>query len=212
MSRTRPTPSNLTATALVLTSFAVLSACAAASTSTVTPPAAATAVSTAPTASATPVSTVPAGGPPATTAGGQTAATTRCTTGDLAVTMEGAADSDQQTTLHLWFRDTSSSPCTLYGFPGVELRTATGQTWDLVRSSQVPKTSVLLTPGGQAHALITYLPADPSDTSPFTPATVVVTPPDERTQLSIIWLGGPITYQDGATHPGTYISAIAPGA
>jgi hypothetical protein len=113
------------------------------------------------------------------------------------------------------FENRAAGRCSLSGYPGVELRQADGDGWDLVRSTLAARTLVVLAPGDRAHATLTYLPADPADGSGnvlFTPTTVALTPPDERTQLMVPWAGGPIVRQDGATHPGTYISALEPGA
>ncbi|WP_076820833.1 DUF4232 domain-containing protein [Pseudofrankia asymbiotica] len=146
----------------------------------------------------------------------QTTAVGRCGTADLAAALSAPPPAGTSpTTVHVMFRNTSSARCGLEGYPGVQLRETGGDTWDLVRSPLVASTLIVLAPGEQAHATLTYLPAS-SPGGPgnpvFTPATVALTPPDERTQLVVPWKGGPLVRQDGATHPGTYISALEPGA
>ncbi len=137
----------------------------------------------------------------------------RCTTADLTVALPGPVPSGtSQRPVALTFTNHSSTSCSVYGYPGTQLRSATGTTWDLVRSPLVPPTTIVLAPGAAAHARLTYLPGDSADNLVFTPTTVVVIPPDQRTSRTVPWTGGPIVKQDEATHPGTYISALAPGA
>jgi hypothetical protein len=75
----------------------------------------------------------------------------------------------------------------------------------------VNRTTVVLEPGRKAHAVLTYLTADPDGGTPFIPTRLAVTPPDERSSTVLPWTHGPIVNQEAATHPGTYISAVAPG-
>ncbi|MEV5597215.1 DUF4232 domain-containing protein, partial [Streptomyces sp. NPDC052496] len=35
-----------------------------------------------------------------------------------------------------------------------------------------------------------------------------VTPPNETTALTLTWPWGPLTHQDGATHPATFVHPI----
>ncbi|WP_076784701.1 DUF4232 domain-containing protein [Parafrankia discariae] len=150
-----------------------------------------------------------AGSPPA-------AAVARCTAADLTATLDTApADDPGQRQLNVTFANRSTAGCSLYGHPGAQLRSATGDTWDLVRSTLVSPTRIVLAPGERAHATLAYLPTDPGDGTGnpvFAPVTLVLTPPDERDPLSVPWARGPVLRQDGATHPGTYISALEPGS
>ncbi|TCJ36647.1 DUF4232 domain-containing protein [Parafrankia sp. BMG5.11] len=143
-------------------------------------------------------------------------AVARCTAAGLAASLDAApAEGTGQQQLHVIFANRSAAGCALYGHPGAQLRSATGDTWDLVRSTLVNPTRVVLAPGERAHATLAYLPTDPGDGTGnpvFAPVTLVLTPPDERDSLSVPWTRGPVLRQDGATHPGTYISAFEPGA
>jgi len=40
---------------------------------------------------------------------------------------------------------------------------------------------------------------------------LVITPPNDSTHAELTW-HQPVLLQDGATHPGTYISPVLPGA
>ncbi|MGF7234825.1 MAG: DUF4232 domain-containing protein [Frankia sp.] len=147
------------------------------------------------------------------TATATTSAVRRCATADLTVALPAtAAGSATQPTVDLTFTNRSSTPCHVYGYPGAELRSKTGLTYELPRSPLVAPTTVVLASGATAHARLTYLPGEGPGTSIFTPTHLVVIPPNERTSETLSWALGPIVRQDGATHPGTYISALAPGA
>ncbi len=142
------------------------------------------------------------------------AAASRCTTADLRASIpETPTPGTSQKRIHVTFRNRSSAQCTLYGYPGAQFRSATGDRWDLARSPSVTLRPINLAPGAQAHATLTYLPTDPSDGTGnpvFSPTDLVLIPPDEQTSLIIPWTLGPVLGQDAATHPGTYISALEP--
>ncbi|MFJ9345279.1 DUF4232 domain-containing protein [Streptomyces sp. NPDC101237] len=100
----------------------------------------------------------------------------------------------------------SGRTCTLYGFPGVDLVDG-GRQWSLRRTDATPR-RVTLASGAAAHFTLTYLPSDAGDSTAFTPTTVVITAPDQRTSYDLPWHGGPVVLQDGATHPGTYVGPV----
>ncbi|MCK9901970.1 hypothetical protein CC117_24310 [Parafrankia colletiae] len=147
--------------------------------------------------------------------GGPSGSPARCVTADLTASVPDTPEAGTaQRHARVIFTNRSARQCTLHGFPGTQLRTSGGEVWDLVRSTQVPATRIVLAPGAAAHATLSYLPLDPTqrDAVAFAPATLVLIPPDERTSLQVPWTRGPLLRQDGATHPGTYISALQPGA
>ncbi|MGW4882121.1 DUF4232 domain-containing protein [Streptomyces sp. NPDC004262] len=100
----------------------------------------------------------------------------------------------------------SGRTCTLYGFPGVDLVDG-GRQWPLRRTDATPQ-RVTLASGAAARFTLTYLPSDAGDSTAFTPTTVVITAPDQRTSYDLPWHGGPVVLQDGATHPGTYVGPV----
>jgi hypothetical protein len=107
-----------------------------------------------------------------------------------------------------------SSACTMDGFPGVDLvGAANGQqnfSWSLQRSS-ASYSQVTLQPGGSAHFDLVYLPSASGDSSDITVDKLVVTPPNSFTQAEVTWSQS-VTLQDGAAHPGTYVTPIASGS
>jgi hypothetical protein len=110
-----------------------------------------------------------------------------------------------------------SSTCTLRGFPGVNLvgtlKVKKGKknfSWSLVREAARYST-VTLGPGGTAHFDLIYLPADPGDGINIAATELVITPPNDYRHADLSWHRS-VLLQDGATHPGTYISPVLPGA
>ncbi len=107
-----------------------------------------------------------------------------------------------------------SSTCTMDGFPGVDLGgVARGQTdysWPLDRQS-ASYSEVTLQPGRTAHFDLLYLPSAAGASGNITVVKMVVTPPNDYTQAEVTW-NQSVLLQDGATHPGTYISPIVSGS
>lgn len=107
-----------------------------------------------------------------------------------------------------------SSACTMDGFPGMDLvGVARGQQnyrWSLARRSR-RYSKVRLQPGGTAHFDVIYLPTTSGNINSITVTKMMITPPKDDTQAELAW--GPfVQLQDGARHPGTYISPIMSGS
>ncbi|MFI8995495.1 DUF4232 domain-containing protein [Streptomyces sp. NPDC053542] len=138
----------------------------------------------------------------------------RCTTADLTAGWGSAGggrpdmtSSDQQTAT-VWFKNKGGGACTISGFPGVQLKGADGTTWDLRRSGKKP-VAVVLKPGADTHFTFQLLPSTRDDDRKVEPATVVVTPPDEKRHFALKWpYGGAVLDQSGATHPGTFVNPV----
>lgn len=109
------------------------------------------------------------------------------------------------------FTNTSDHPCTLDGYPGVELVGPDDPMWGPVY--QLPQEAgqpqpVTLPPGASATSRLTFL-ADPDG---WVPTTIAVTLPNAAGQMEVPWIAGgiPVARQDAASHPGTYIAALQP--
>lgn len=133
----------------------------------------------------------------------------RCTSKTVQASVGTTLGDNQKDTTIVW-RNTSDAPCTMTGFGGVDLRGPDdpqfGPSYSLPRAGEEP-TAVVVKPGGTAHTVITWLPGDS-----WTPTDIVVTAPDETTSTTLKWDQGPVSRQDGATRPGTYIHPVAPGS
>jgi hypothetical protein len=167
----------------------------------------------------TTVTPAPQADPPAATATpGEPATTTpparagRCTLDQLTASLgRTTGEAGQRHTTVVW-TNTSTSDCVMDGFGGVDLEgpdDPMGHTYSLPRTSATPQ-SFTLAPGHAAHTTITWLP--PQDGPGWTPTAMLVTPPNETRSARLDWPGGAVLRQDGATHPGTYIGPVGPGA
>jgi hypothetical protein len=137
-----------------------------------------------------------------------------CQTAKLRFALGASRGPSGQRTQVVQLANKGSSTCVLRGFPGVDLiGTVKGNknySWSLVRQS-VHYSTVALKPGGTAHFNLIYLPAVPGDGINISVTTIVITPPNDYKHTELTWRHS-VLLQDGATHPGTYISPVMPGA
>ena len=106
-----------------------------------------------------------------------------------------------------------SSACVMRGFPGVDLvGAARGQvnyTWSLERQVTA-YSAVTVQPGGTAHFNLMFIPGSGASGN-ISVAAIVITPPNDYSHGELPWKQS-VVLQDGATHPGTFISPVRPGA
>lgn len=136
-----------------------------------------------------------------------------CQATQLGYALGTAGGTSAQRTQVVDLTNKGSASCTLTGFPGVDLHgTANGQrdfTWSLARQSASYST-VTLQPGQAGHFTVIYLPGTPASTD-MSVDKLVITPPNDYTQAELTWSHS-VVLQDGATHPGTFITPVAAGA
>lgn len=144
-----------------------------------------------------------------------TAASSRCHAGDIGYSWATGGDavpnphSTEQQSAVVILKNTSGRTCVLRGFPGADL-VSSGKQWSLTRSSHSPDT-IPLDPGDSTQFTVTFLPWSAEGnvaSNDFAPTTLVVTLPNETTSYDLPWRWGHVLLQDGATHPGTYISPV----
>jgi hypothetical protein len=82
--------------------------------------------------------------------------------------------------------------------------------WSLARRS-ARHSKVRLKPGGTAHFDVMYLPTSSGNINNMTVTKMLITPPNAFTQAELAWSPF-VLLQDGATHPGTYITPIVSGS
>jgi hypothetical protein len=120
------------------------------------------------------------------------AATPQCHTGRLYVTVSGSNGAAGHIAVTLRFRSIAPTVCSFYGFPGMQLVSATGQNmathvlWGTgSQLPSVPKKTILVKPGAAAYA--TFMYADVPTGSEMCPAVgyYLVTPPNETTSAVV---------------------------
>lgn len=166
------------------------------------------------TAAASTSATTAAQGGPSTSTTSQNAQASSCKSSDLSFALGTKSGGSGQMTQVVELTNRGSSACTMDGFPGVDLvGAANGQqnyAWSLVRSS-ARYSEVTLQPGGTAHFDLMYLPETAGGSAGINVFKLVITPPNTYTQADVTW-NQPVVLQDGATHPGTFISPVASGS
>ncbi|GLW08063.1 lipoprotein [Microtetraspora sp. NBRC 13810] len=117
----------------------------------------------------------------------------RCHTPELALSIGPNDPGAGQRNYPIVLTNTSSRTCTVYGYPGTGFVDAAGRslTPDPERVPGRPRT-VTLEPGDTAWAGLSFTNPDISEARAVTPETLLVTPPDETTQLTTPWTGGQV--------------------
>lgn len=154
----------------------------------------------------------PAGTAPAATPAGQAPAP-RCHTSQLSVAFTGLNEaSGGQRGMTLILTNRSGATCSVYGYTGLAF----------FKSFSVPMTihliwmkeshaRVVLRPGGNAQALVTWRANTATGPAPFSPDIVHITPPDEYSYLQADWEGRPVRdarRRMGESMPDTMVDAF----
>ncbi|MFD2421824.1 DUF4232 domain-containing protein [Amycolatopsis pigmentata] len=95
--------------------------------------------------------------------------------------------------------------CVVRGFPGVRFDGEDGTSWNVDRTNE-PTMDVVLEPGERAIANFTYMVAD--EATGWHVKSVSITPPNTYDTQTFPWEQGALNKQDGAAHPGTYVSPV----
>ncbi|MFF5013295.1 DUF4232 domain-containing protein [Streptomyces sp. NPDC001165] len=118
---------------------------------------------------------------------------TRCHTSELRAAVGRNNPGAGQENFPIVLTNKSARICTLRGYPGAAFVNASGTQLgpDPKRSGGSPVT-VTLRPGQSAWAGLTFSNPEISGAKTATPATLVVTPPDERDPLRVAWTAGAV--------------------
>jgi len=146
-----------------------------------------------------------------------TRAGTRCHTPDLtgALSELGAATGHRYARLVL--TNVSGHTCTVYGYGGLQLATASRQPLPTIqrRDPTHPPRLVRLAPGGKASSVLAW-GVVPSGSEPVTgpcepqPSLLLVIPPDETTQLAVPWRSGSVCQHGEITQWAYAAGIVAP--
>ncbi|MCF2128312.1 DUF4232 domain-containing protein [Strepomyces sp. STD 3.1] len=142
-------------------------------------------------------------------AGGTT--TERCHTSELRASVGPNHPGAGQENFSVVFTNTSGHTCTLRGYPGAAFTDADGKQVgsDPERTSGSPGT-ITLKPGASAWAGLSFSNPEISGAKTATPASLLVTPPNERDPLTVDWKGGEVPVSGNASK--AKVSVLAPGS
>ncbi|WP_369250980.1 DUF4232 domain-containing protein [Streptomyces sp. R41] len=150
-------------------------------------------------------------GSPATTGSGTTSGSasassgsgstgTRCHTSELRASVGNNDPGAGQENFPIVLTNSSGRTCTVRGYPGAAFIDASGKQLgpDPQRSSGTP-TTVTLAPGQSAWAGLTFSNPEISGAHTATPASLLVTPPDEKDSLKVKWTQGKVPVSGNAS-------------
>ncbi|MET7348423.1 DUF4232 domain-containing protein [Streptomyces mirabilis] len=125
---------------------------------------------------------------------------TRCHTSELRATVGANDPGAGQENFPVVLTNISHRTCTVRGFPGAAFVDASGKQLgpDPRRSADTP-TTVTLAPGRSAWGGLTFSNPGISGAKTATPASLIVTPPDERDPLKVAWKGGEVPVSGNAS-------------
>ncbi|MEV6807960.1 DUF4232 domain-containing protein [Streptomyces sp. NPDC051132] len=135
----------------------------------------------------------------------------RCHTAELKASVGADHPGAGQANFALVLTNTSGRTCTVHGFPGVAFVDGAGQavTPDPERATGEAAGTVTLSPGGHAWSALTYANPAITGVTTVTPASVLVTPPDETAAIRVRWRGGEVSNTGKASVP--RVSPLRPG-
>ncbi|MDO0938705.1 DUF4232 domain-containing protein [Streptomyces sp. DG2A-72] len=138
------------------------------------------------------------------------ATSTRCHTSELRASVGRVNPGAGQRNYPIVLTNTSSSTCTVRGYPGAAFVDASGKQLgpDPKRSDGSP-TTVTLTPGSSAWAGLSYSSPEISGARTATPDSLLVTPPDERDPLKVAWTAGEVPV--GGNESSVFLTVFSPG-
>ncbi|WP_420309731.1 DUF4232 domain-containing protein [Streptomyces sp. YS-B37] len=147
-----------------------------------------------PTASGSSTSASTSSGSGGTSTNSGTASSSRCQTSELNAKVGGNDPGAGQENFPIVLTNASGRTCTVRGYPGAAFASASGQQLgpDPQRETGTTVTTVTLKPGQSAWAGLSFSNPEISGAKTATPATLVVTPPDEKDPLKVKWTNGTV--------------------
>ncbi|MFD4552839.1 DUF4232 domain-containing protein [Streptomyces sp. NPDC058469] len=150
-----------------------------------------------------------------TSSGGTSAASsTRCHTSELRAKVGGNDPGAGQENFPIVLTNASGRTCTVRGYPGAAFVNASGTQLgpDPQRETGTTAVTVTLKPGQSAWAGLTFSNPEVSGAKTATPATLVVTPPDEKDPLKVTWTNGTVPVSGNASSVRLTVFSAGTGA
>ncbi|WP_043670184.1 DUF4232 domain-containing protein [Streptomyces xylophagus] len=138
----------------------------------------------------------------------------RCHTSELKAKVGGNDPGAGQENFPIVLTNASGRTCTVRGYPGAAFVNASGTQLgpDPQRESGSTATTVTLKPGQSAWAGLTFSNPEISGAKTATPATLVVTPPDEKDPLKVTWTNGAVPVSGNASSVRLTVFSAGTGA
>lgn len=117
----------------------------------------------------------------------------RCHTRDVVAIVTQADRGAGNAYAYVVLVNATPAPCTVYGYPGLQLATGAGKPLAVQRTAwRGPRHVVLLQPGESAKARLHWgdVPTGAAGSCGPTAVKLKITPPDETASIVLPWLGG----------------------
>ncbi|KAB1990393.1 DUF4232 domain-containing protein [Streptomyces triticiradicis] len=146
----------------------------------------------------------------ATTGSGSGGGSGRCHTSELRASVGRNDPGAGQENFPVVLTNRSGRTCTVRGYPGAAFVDASGKQLgpDPRRSPGTP-TTVVLAPGHSAWSGLTFSNPGISGAATATPASLIVTPPDELDSLTVAWTQGEVPVSGNASS--VRLTVLSPG-
>ncbi|WP_326784160.1 DUF4232 domain-containing protein [Streptomyces sp. NBC_00151] len=146
----------------------------------------------------------------ATATSGSAGGSGRCHTSELRASVGRNDPGAGQENFPIVLTNKSGRTCTVRGYPGAAFADASGKQLgpDPQRSPGTP-TTVALAPGHSAWSGLTFSNPEISGADTATPASLIVTPPDELDSLTVAWTQGTVPVSGNASS--VRLTVLSPG-
>ncbi|MFG3146116.1 DUF4232 domain-containing protein [Streptomyces sp. NPDC048243] len=145
--------------------------------------------------------------------GNASTASSRCHTSELRASVGGNDPGAGQENFPIVLTNRSGRTCTVRGYPGAAFVDASGKQLgpDPQRSTD-SVTTVKLAPGQSAWAGLSFSNPEISGAHTATPASLVVTPPDEKDSLTVKWTQGKVPVSGNSSSVRLTVVRVGSGA
>ncbi|MYT30871.1 MULTISPECIES: DUF4232 domain-containing protein [unclassified Streptomyces] len=146
-------------------------------------------------------------------AGTPAAAPHTCSVQQLALSWAGGTakhgGTGNQDTAIVRVHNKGDKSCTLHGYPNVTLKAKAAHDTETLRHTPRTKPrTVTIAPGTHTTFTLVFLSELNEPAQAIKPNRVDITLPGNSRSTSLDWPWGPVTRQEGATHPGNYVGAL----
>jgi hypothetical protein len=141
---------------------------------------------------------------------GPAASTARCHTSELRASIGRPDAGAGQRNFPIVLTSTASRTCTVHGYPGAAFVDASGkQLGPDPKRSPDRATTITLAPGRSAWAGLSFASPEISGARTATPKALLVTPPDERASLKVVWTAGAVPV--AGNESSVFLTVLQPG-
>ncbi|MEU1120889.1 MULTISPECIES: DUF4232 domain-containing protein [unclassified Streptomyces] len=130
-----------------------------------------------------------------------------CRSDELEVSAVDNSTDKTEGVVTVQFKNGGGRDCSISGYAGVDLKTATGDTMSVDRNGEQTHPDILK--DGESAAFNITFPANTSDGSGIRITNILVTPPNETKTVTVSWPAGTMPVSDGSSGGKLSIGPVA---